>query len=382
MARQPTTPSGSSPGVSLWLGGSVLAIVLLSVGIAVGYGPVMALAPGPGESGESWAAVQGIDRTSSGSAGVSVTIRYHTGGPGIEPPRQGTQLHTVDGVNPAQVGPNGDWAYLPKSSLPPLLATADGGGALAVRTVGPWALIGNLSTATVVVEDTPVTVVAPAAMDVDPERKARFLSAFVSPYELHPIRGVPATIIIAPDALPHDGATYGTQSYVTQHAFWDGGATSVWIHEYVHTQQTFETTAEMAWFREASATYLSGLLLAEQYHGVTEADLRTWIAARDDYPGTTLAEESTWAHTNADYYRGARLLYSVDAAIRDGSAGRYTLVDVFSALNQRGEPITVGRFVRTVESYSGQPEPWLRPTITESDGILEPVPKNSLAIGK
>lgn len=361
-------------GRRVGLGIFIVALALLLAAIVVGFGPVMALAPSPDPNSEQWAQIESIDADLVNETTTTVTVTYRIGGSDTESAQPGIQQFTVTGVDPGQVDEAGDWAYLPKSSLPPSLAMADGYHSAGVETVGPWVLVGNLSTATKVVRTTPVTVVAPAAMDVDPARKAHFLSLLVSPYQLHQGRAEPVTILIAPDALPYDGVTYGSKSYITQHAFWDGDATSVWIHEYLHSQQHFETAPEMEWFREASATYLAARILAEQYHEVEESDVRAWIVARDDSAGTALADESTWDRSNANYYQGARLLYAVDAAIRDGSGGSHSLVDVFRELNGHEDPVTLAEFVRVVESYSGESEPWLRPAITEAGPMDERAP--------
>ena len=375
MDRQHPGPQMSVPtGTSRWL---VLIVLGLSVGLAaimIGSGPLMALAPSPDPVEDRWAQVESVDTGPGNETTPTVTVTYRTGGSDPETPPSGTHQFTVGDVDPGQVDASGDWAYLPKASLPPPLAAVDGNHSAGVVTVGPWVLVGNLSAATKAVRTGPVTVVAPTAMDVDPARKAHFLSLFVSPYQLHPVRAEPAIILIAPDTLPHDGVTYGTRSYITQHAFWDGDATSVWIHEYLHIQQRFETAPEMQWFREASATYLAARMLEEQYFEVEEEDVLAWIVARDDFVGTALGDESTWSRSNANYYRGARLLYAVDAAIRDGSGGEHTLVDVFRDMNRQKGPVTLDDFVHSVELHSGNAEPWLRPAITEPGPLDERVP--------
>ncbi|MFP4530919.1 MAG: hypothetical protein ACLFNC_06485 [Halodesulfurarchaeum sp.] len=365
MARHPSDPRPNSPTrTSRWLIAIVIVVSVFIVALVAGFGPLLSLAPSPVEHGEQWATVESIDAAPTNGTATTVTVSYRTGGFDPAATRSGTDRFSVTGVHPGLVNTAGDWAYLPKSSLPSPLAEVDGNHSAGVVTVGPWALVGNLSAATKAGRTAPITVVAPAGMDVDPSRKVYFLSTFVSPYELHQVRGEPATLLVAPDALPYDGVTYGTRSYITQHAFWDGDATSVWIHEYLHTQQTFETAPEMQWFREASATYLAARMLEEQYFEVEPADVRAWIRSRDRSSGAALADESAWGHSNANYYRGARLLYAVDAAIREGSDGEHTLVDVFREMNAHKGPVTIDEFVHLVESHSGTAEPWLRDAIT------------------
>jgi predicted metalloprotease with PDZ domain len=115
-------------------------------------------------------------------------------------------------------------------------------------------------------------------------------------------------------------------------------------------------------------------MLEEQFEGVTEADVRDRLAAIDDYEDIPLSSRAAWKDTHADYDRGARLLYVVDAAVRTGSDGDHTIFDVFRAMNRHGGPITVQEFVRIVERYSGEDEPWLQAAITESgdlDAMIE-----------
>ncbi|MDZ7850172.1 MAG: hypothetical protein U5K70_04955 [Halodesulfurarchaeum sp.] len=382
MARHPSDPRPNSPpGTILWLTAIVLVVSGFIVAIVVGFGPMMALAPSPVENGGQWAQVESIDVGPENGTATTVTVTYRTGGSNTSISASGTHRFTVAGVDPGLVNAPGDWAYLPKSSLPPPLAAVDGNHSAGVVTVGPWALIGNLSGTTKAGRTAPITVVAPAGMDVDPSRKVHFLSTFVSPYELQQVRGEPATILVAPAALPYDGVTYGTRAYITQHAFWDGHSASVWIHEYLHTQQTFETGPEMEWFREASATYLAARMLEEQYYEVEPEDVRAWILARDRSSGVSLADGSAWGHSNANYYRGARLLYAVDAAIRDGSGGEHTLVDVFREMNAHKGPVTIDEFVHLVEFYSGAAQPWLRPAITESGALDGRVPDSEGVFG-
>jgi hypothetical protein len=305
---------------------------------------------------------------------TTVTVTYAT-------PANGTRAFVVRDVDPESVDAEGDWAYLPRDALPPALDGSAEDPAVGVVTVGRWALVGDLAAASEPVRASQVTVVAPAGMDVDPGRKAGFLAEFVSPYALHPDPPREVTFVVAPDTLPSSGRTYGETSYITQHAFWDGDATSVWIHEYVHTRQGFELTPEMRWFREGSATYLSGRLLEEQYEGVGERDVRSRLDATADYRKTALANRSAWDGSRADYYRGARLLYAVDGAVRTGSHGNSTLVDVFRAMNRHDGRISVETFVRIVERQAGEDLDWLRSAVTEPGSLDEHVEREGEIFG-
>lgn len=278
---------------------------------------------------------------------------------------EGTTSAAVDGVAPGMVDADADWAYLPRSTLPPPLEQVVGDHDAGVGAVGRWAVVGNLAAASVTEDGAGVTVVAPAGMDVDPERKARFLARYVGPYALQTGGNEPVTLYIAPDAMPSQGRMYDGAGYITQHGFWDGQVSSVWIHEYVHSQQAFRTTTEMRWIREASATYLSARLLEEQFRGVAEEDVRGRLDSVPEYEDVVLANRSSWAGSDANYHRGAKVLYLVDAELRAATDGNRTFVDVIRAMNAREEPVTVAAFVAIVEGFTGKDEDWLQRAITE-----------------
>lgn len=304
------------------------------------------------------------------SGDTTVTVTYVTGS--NEP-----QQFEVTGIRSKLSDQQENWAYIPRSSLPPELERIADDYDAGVVTVGDRAVVGNLSAATVRIDRQPVTVVAPAGMDVDPARKAYFLEKFLSPYSFNPNPAGRVTLVIAPSALPSSGMMYGSSGYIAQTAFWDGTAGSVWVHEYVHSQRAFELAPEMRWFDEASATYFSYRVMQEQYEPVTDEDVQSRLRAQGDYPETTLANHEEWSGTRADYHRGAKLLYVVDAEVRAGSDGEQTLVDVYRAMNRHGGPITVDEFVRIVEEASGEDEEWVREAITTSGDLNRSVDRAS-----
>ena len=333
--------------------------VVAIVATAVGGGPFATGAPSldSGDAEPEWP-----NPTVEAAEEGSVTIEYHTESGRSE------QL-TVDDVNPRLVDDEAGWVVVDRTTLPPALEAVAGEPESGVVAVGDRAFVGNLSVSTRDAGNATVTVVVPAGMDVDPQLKSYFLAEFVSPYDLGP-HGTDATIVLAPDALPHRGATYadGT-AYVTVPQFWDGQVGSVWLHEYVHLRQGYDAEPEMVWFTEASAEYLSYRIMAEQYEEVTDDDVRSRLESLPEYPGARLSEPATWDGESVDYTRGPRLLYAVDAAIRDGSDDEHTLFDVFRALNELDEPVTVEEFRRLVEQHSGEDAAWVEEAITEPGPI-------------
>ncbi|WP_259517630.1 hypothetical protein [Halanaeroarchaeum sp. HSR-CO] len=304
------------------------------------------------------------------SGDTTVTVTYLTAS-------NETKQFEVDGVRSKLSDEHQNWAFVPRSSLPPELEAVGSDPDAGVVTVGERALVGDLSSATEEIDDQPVMVVAPTGMDVDPARKAYFLDEFLSPYSFDPNPNGQVTLVIAPSALPSAGMMYGDSGYIAQTAFWDGTVGSVWIHEYVHSQRSFALAPEMRWFSEASATYYSYRVMEEQYDPVTDEDVRERLMLEDTYPETTLSNPAEWTGTRANYHRGAKLLYVVDAEVRAGSDGERTLVDVYRAMNRHDGPITVADFVRIVEATAGNDEQWLHDAITTDDDLNESVDRAS-----
>ncbi|AUX09895.1 hypothetical protein AArcSl_2271 [Halalkaliarchaeum desulfuricum] len=333
----------------------VFATVVAIVATALGGGPFAAVEPGTllDDSEPDWPS----PTVEAGDDGT-VTIDYRT--------ESGSLDHVVvDDVDPRLVDDRAGWVVVDRHYLPPALEAAADDPESGVVTVGDRAFVGNLSVSSRDAGNATVTVVVPAGIDADPERKSYFLAEFISPYDLGP-HGTETTIVLAPDALPHRGATYedGT-AYVTVPQFWDGQVGSVWLHEYVHLRQGYDAESEMIWFTEASAEYLSYRIMAEQYEQVTDDDVRSRLDSLSEHPDATLSDPDTWNGESVDYTRGPRLLYAVDAAIRNGSDGQHTLFDVFRALNELDEPVTVAEFRRLVEDHSGENEAWIVDAITE-----------------
>jgi len=270
----------------------------------------------------------------------------------------------VDGVDPGLSSAANGWAIVERSALPPALQAVSRTPDSGVVGFGEWALVGSNTNATVSIGQTTLTVVVPEGRDVDPSRKAGFLRQFLDPYELDSETSERVVLVASPAELTHEGAMYGDdRGYVTIEAFWDGDVGSVWIHEYIHARQNFQLGTEMAWFREASAEYLSYRVLEEQYAEVTESDVRDRLTAFPDHEGVTLANQTTWRDTSADYHVGARLLAAVDAEIRADTDGEHTLFDVFRAMNRHDGRVSVANFVELVEQRTGEDESWIEAAI-------------------
>jgi len=110
---------------------------------------------------------------------------------------------------------------------------------------------------------------------------------------------------------------------------------SVWLHEYVHTRQEFETDESARWLTEATAEYYAGLLALRQDRvgfDAFRADLRRGTASR--YDGVVLAEPGTWEGTGGNYERGGLVAGELDRRVRLASDGERSFGRVFRRLNR------------------------------------------------
>lgn len=122
------------------------------------------------------------------------------------------------------------------------------------------------------------------------------------------------------------------------------GPQSAWLHEYVHTRQSFATAPETRWLTEGSADYFAALLALRQ--GLTDfssfAD-HLHRGAEAPYGDDVLADPSTWT-TGTPYRKGSLVAGETDRRIRVASDGRATFATVFARLNAESDPISGDRF--------------------------------------
>lgn len=357
-ADEATASSQGAVNSSTVTAGLVIAVVTIGVSGAIVFGGSldMGASGNGGDERDTQPAVVDV------SGNTTVTITYTADG-------RETEAFTVNGVAPGLTDSDDGWAFINQSVLPPPLKSLADNRTASIVPVGDRVLVGNVTSSTRQVGTAAVSVVTPAGRDVDPARKSYFISEFLSPYRLNPDQQA-VTVVAVPDAMPYKGLTYsdGT-SYVTIEAFWDGDVGSVWLHEIIHTRQSFTLDREMKWFREASAEYLSYRVMQEQYGQVTDSDVRARLNAVPDYHEAKLSTPSTWNRSSVDYTKGVRLLYAIDAAVRTGSGGEHTLFDVFYKMNQHDGTVSLSDFQRIVEHHSGNDEAWIEDAITDSGPV-------------
>ncbi|WP_138004891.1 hypothetical protein [Halalkalirubrum salinum] len=128
---------------------------------------------------------------------------------------------------------------------------------------------------------------------------------------------------------------------------------NVWLHEYVHTRQSFESTTDTKWFIEGGASYYAARLTLEA-GDIRFEEFQRELARGEApaYEDAVLADPETWT-PGAQYRKGALVAGELDRQIRSESGGAASIDRVFSALNARSEPVTTDRFRSAVDDAGG-----------------------------
>jgi hypothetical protein len=110
---------------------------------------------------------------------------------------------------------------------------------------------------------------------------------------------------------------------------------NVWLHEYVHTRQSFAGQADPSarWLTEATANYYAALLTLEAGNtGFGPFSRELARGTGDRYERTVLAEPDTWAR-HADYEKGALVTGELDRRLRLATGRTNSFENVFAQLN-------------------------------------------------
>ncbi len=128
---------------------------------------------------------------------------------------------------------------------------------------------------------------------------------------------------------------------------------NVWIHEYAHTQQDYDPTAETAWTIEASAEYYSALFAFEQGEiGFDRFRDHLRNGQRSPFAGAVLSDPSTWQNTGANYVKGALVVGAIDYTARVESDRRRSYGTALRRLNER-ETVDGEAFFAAVNESGG-----------------------------
>lgn len=130
-------------------------------------------------------------------------------------------------------------------------------------------------------------------------------------------------------------------------------ADNIWLHEYIHTRQDYDTTDDMRWFTEGSATYYAALLTFEQEHiEFQEFRDRLEQGRAPRFEDVRLSEPGSWQHS-AEYYVGALVAGELDRHIRHESDSEHHLQNVFKRMNDADGQVSLSDFEGYVRSVGG-----------------------------
>jgi len=201
------------------------------------------------------------------------------------------------------------------------------------------AVLGPVATRTERVDGQTITLVVPdeTTPAIAPARLLRTLAATERRLEGDP--PVDSFVFVVPELPP--GATAPSAGMAADSDAWVLASADIatYVHEYVHVDQRFRVGSEMAWFQEASASYLSRYVTMSlgESGPFPFSVFRGIVDAGDSGPDdTVLSDPGTW-NRYTEYREGRAFLGALDARIRNVSDGQWSLLDVFRRLNEQND---------------------------------------------
>lgn len=127
----------------------------------------------------------------------------------------------------------------------------------------------------------------------------------------------------------------------------------VWLHEYVHTRQSYDASNATRWTTEATAEYYAGLLSLEEGN-VTYDAFRRYLSRGGDapYASAVLSDPETWRGP-ANYLKGALVVATLDRRIRLDSNRTRTFADVLAQMNADRGSVSRAEFLAAVAAAGG-----------------------------
>jgi len=223
---------------------------------------------------------------------------------------------------------------------------------------GAMAFLGAQETERRTVANQTVRLVVPDAADLH-ESRAEILGSVTAAAEALRVRDRDEEVLIiaAPDTVAWgvEGLQSGERDfYVTADEPLDTPR-NVWLHEYVHTRQDFETVGETEWLTEATAQYYAAQLTLRQERIEFERFRRHLERGADgQYADVVLADERTWG-ASGNYDKGALVAGDLDRRIRLATNGTKTFEEVFRRMNDRDGAFTQSAFLELIDETGGEP---------------------------
>ncbi|WP_224335651.1 thrombospondin type 3 repeat-containing protein [Haloprofundus halobius] len=259
----------------------------------------------------------------------------------------------------------GAWAAVDvRRFLPSIRGTTAGATGVSTPTSveGPgyatptFAYLGPVETYNRSVDGERVTLVVPEAASMASEPSAVLASVSSAAERLPAGDHDRAYLFAIPSA--HVRTTAGGLSFEGGETAWvrddasvEAGA-NVWVHEYVHLRQSFRTTPEMEWFREASAEYYASYLPLQS--GDVPFERFRATVSTEAHADAVLSSPSNWSSPLVPYRKGTRTLASLDASIHGATDGERTLTTVFERVNAHDGTVDYETFRAIVVDVSNE----------------------------
>lgn len=172
---------------------------------------------------------------------------------------------------------------------------------------------------------------------------------------------------------PYGGEAKGADIVIASEATAarNGKRSDIWMHEYIHTRQSFAYGEHMEWWAEASATYLGVRLSYETgYHDARRYNEVLRFYAEDPPENVTLSNESTW-NNQTTYYRGTLVLAALDELLRNETNGTVTVLDVFNEVEaNRTMTTSLAEFESHLSNETGADYgPWIDRYVAGDDEL-------------
>jgi hypothetical protein len=129
-------------------------------------------------------------------------------------------------------------------------------------------------------------------------------------------------------------------------------ANNVWLHEYVHTRQSYTTANDARWITEGSAVYYAALLTLADGRIRYSAFRERLAFGEGGYGGSVLAQPGTW-QGNANYHVGALVAGELDRQLRIATDGTISLQEVVRRMNAKDGPVSASDFATYLRDAGG-----------------------------
>ncbi|AEM55662.1 hypothetical protein HISP_00205 [Haloarcula hispanica N601] len=257
------------------------------------------------------------------------------------------------------------WRAGPRPRWNESLVLAPGQNGVAGRTA---AYIGPHETELRTVDGDRITLVVPAAADLRPNRTAVLDS--ISHAKRASTAGTDhdhIRVFVAPNELAPGGysPSNGESDVIVNAGEPVRSPVNVWVHEYRHTRETFETTPAMDWLSEGSADYHTAALTYSA-SGIEKDQFHERITT-ERHETADLTQPDSWDGPGAQYHKGTRVVAAIDARLRQATDGNRTFEAVLDGLTRRDERITLRLFAETVSAVAGDDlDAFVRQAVTDT----------------